>query len=444
MFDLTKSVILEEQDLKIYRKLRLVLFSLSLLGFFYVAYLIMFPTQSFVFSFLNPDASSNTITRPRSDNGALIKNGKISANNNLSFDTSLVGNYSKAQLTFILSKKSEKPKLARLQAVRSYQAFLYPAGSPLGFKDGSLLKNSQNYYIVSTGELHKFQSFYLAASFGFSEKSFREVEQNDLQYNISGFPIIDEKKFPDASLFKIGSDFYLLKDSKLQKFLSPEAFLSQYTPEQAIEEEASFINEYQIAESLIGFSDGSLISYADAVYVISEGKNFPIDSVITFEAAGYSWEDVIPVSADEISFYKKAKLFTLRDPHPAGTIFSTIESGEFYLIRDGKKDTLPTANIALSWLRKNPILVSEFGPNFPIFCAELKRNILTLRQYTCEIETGQLDKMVGKDYEFSASFENNVEFDGISVKFEKNITADNFRQSVSEILNRIKNNYVQQ
>jgi len=441
MFDLTKEVSLEERDLKAYRLLRLALYLFSLLAFFYAGFLIMFPTQTFVFSFLNPDASSNTITRPRNNAGTPIRNGKINADDDLYFDASLVGNYSKAKLTFELSKKAEGLGSGDLQAVRSFQSFLYPQGQPLGFKDGTLIKNGQNYYIVSGGELHKFQNLSLADSLGFPEKAFIEASEADLAFNGLGSPIVDNRNFPEASIFKIGDEFYFLRNNNLQKFISSEAHFSHFSTGQALEKEESFLARYNVSENPIGFSDGSLISYADAVYVISEGKAFPIESSITFEAAGYNWDDVIPVSADQISFYKKSKLFTLKDPHPSGTIFVTAEEGKFYIINNGKKNFLPTPNIAYSWLRGNPILVSETGSSVPIFCDELKKEFLALRSYSCEMEIGALKNITGKDYEFKARFKNTTEFDRIRIKFKKTVTADNLRRSISEILSRIRNNY---
>jgi hypothetical protein len=444
MFDLTKEVVLGKKEAKTYRALRFAFYLLSLSVFFYVAFLVLFPTQSLTFSFLNSDASSNMITRPRNGVGTPIKNGKINASDNFSFDASLIGNYSKAKLTFKLSKKSEEPEFGSLQAVKSYQAFLYPEGSPLGFKDGTLMKNGQNYYIVSGGEFHKFQNLPLVNSLGFSEKAFIEASEADLMFNKSGFPVIDGKNFPESSMFKIRDDFYLLKNNELQKFISPEAFLSQYKPEQAMEKNESFLGRYKLSENFVGFSDGSLISYGDAVYLISEGKVFPVDSAITFEANGYDWQDVILVSADEISFYKKAKLFTLRDPHPTGTVFSTIEDGEFYIIKNGEKNILPTANIAYSWLRKNPILVSQNGSNISISCTGFKKDLFSFRSYSCEMETSALRNLIGKDYEFKSSFKNNIEFDIIGIEFKRTVTLENLSQTLGEILNRIKNNYVRQ
>lgn len=444
MYDLTQEILLDEKSRKIYRALRIALYGLSLLAFFYVVFLVLFPTQSFVFSFLNPDASSNSITRPRNALGEPVRNGKVSANGALYFDTSLVGNYSKAKVTFVLSEKSEKPAAGLFAAVRSYQAFLYPEGSPLGFKDGTLVKNNQSYYIVSDGQLREFENLSVVNSLGFPEKAFVEAAEKDLKYTSPGLPVADDKSFPESSIFKISNDFYFLKDNELQKFTSPEAFLSQYKPEQAIEKDESLLIRYKLSENPIGFSDGSLISYGDAVYSVSEGKAFPVDSSITFEAAGYSWDDVIPVSADEVSFYKKGKLFTLREPHPAGTVFSTAEEGKFYIIKNGEKDILPSAAVAYSWLRKNPILVSEIGSKVPIFCSSLKKELLAFRRYSCEMETDALKNLAGKDYEFKANFKNNVEFDTISVRFEKTVTADNLQQTLGEILNRIRNNYARQ
>ena len=442
--DLTKEIILDEKNQKAYRVLQTTLYAFSLFAFIYFSFLIMFPSQSFIFSFLNPDASSNTITRPRNSLGVLIKNGKVGINDELYFDASLIGNYSQAKATFVMSKKSEMMESGRIDVVRSYQAFLYPEEAPLGFKDGTLVKSDNNYYIVSSGELRKFKSFAVLKSIGFSEKSFVDADQEDLQYNNLGATIIDDKSFPESSIFKIEDNYYILKNAQLRKFTSQEAYLSQFASEQALEKDANFLDQFSLSESNIGFNEGSLISYGDAVYLVSGEYALPVDSSITFEAAGYSWDDVIPVSSDEVSFYKKGKLFTLKDPHPEGTIFSTVENGSYYLIKDKKKFLLPSAIIAYSWLRKSPILVSETSSNMTVPCKDFKKDIFTFRSYSCEMKTDELNTRIGKDFEFKANFSNSVEFDTIRIKFKRTVTLDNLRQSVSDILNRIRNNYARQ
>ena len=207
-----------------------------------------------------------------------------------------------------------------LEVRKSYQAFLYPEKNAIGFKDGTLLKNNNNYYIASQGKLRKFRDDGIASELGFNRQAFVEVNNEELRYNEAGDDISDSSAYPGDTLFKIKDDYYILTDRSFKKFVSPQAFATQYNENQAISKADNFIDAYPLNENLIGFADGSLISYGVSVFIVSSGKILPVNNTITFSSMGYDWNDVIPASGDEISLYEKDKLFTISSPHPNGTV----------------------------------------------------------------------------------------------------------------------------
>ena len=441
MFDLTKEIQLDDKEHSHYQKFQFALYIFALLGLIYFTFLILFPTQLLIFSFLNPNASSNTLTRPRASDGQLIMNGKIGMNSGLKFDASLLGNYSRAVVNLNFSRKSEIPNLQTLSIVKSYQSFLYPDAPPIGFKDGSLLKNNGTYYIVSNNNLHEFQSISVVNYFNYHPEAFMDVANEELDFNSPGTIIRSGDGYPEDSLFKINDEYYVLKAKALTKFISPQAYFSQYHANQAVEKDEGFLNSYETTNDQIGFSDGSLVSYGESVYIISENKILPIDSTFTFAAAGYDWKDVVSVGADEVSHYLKTRIFTLRDPHPNGTIFLTTDDSKYYMIRNGLKNSLPSKNIAQSWFTKQPILASQGGAATSVNCQNIKRSLLSSRSYSCEVDLNDLINFIGKDYELSALFYNNVELDTMDISFKKTFAIDTLRTSLRDILTRIRNNY---
>lgn len=379
-FDFTKEVSLDDKNYLLYRRFQISLYSLAVLSGAYFAYLVLFPTAYFTFSFLNPNSLQNTIINPRLDYGKFADNGKISRN--LSFDAALAGNYSKIKISFELSKKSDPLESGQISLKKSYQAFLYP---------------EEDYSNISSS---------------------------------------------DSAIFKVDNKYYSLKDNKLAKFISEKAYLTRYAPDQAIEKDADFLKNYELSDEIIGFADGTLISYGISAYIVSSGHILPINNVTTFSAMGYDWNDVIPVSGDEVSLYEKDKLFTLSSPHPTGTIMKTKENGKYYLIRDYKKYELPNEIADRYILKKSPVSVSEKSLDLVKNC-QIKKETLSFRTYSCEISLEDFKDLIGKDYELKLTTDNEIRIDVLNISFEKSASYANLKLAVKDIINKIKGNYVQ-
>lgn len=438
MFDFTKEVGLEQKSYSIYRKLQLVLYLGAFLVFFYLAYLIIFSNQYFTFSFSNSFSLKNTISNPRLLDNTFPEKGKTDGT--ILFNANLSKDFSKADVNFIINKKSPLPNSLMISARKSYQAFFYPEGNPIGFRDGSLLKSSDNYYLISNGQLRKFFDFNLVISLGYSLENFIEIFETDLKYNPIGQNINKDTAYPDSTLFRIDDNYYALENQQLKKFVSDQAFLSNYDSSQALEKDSNFLNNYPATEELASFSNGTLISNNTSVFEIANGQILPIADIITFESKGFDWNDIIAVGSDEITIYAKGKLFTLDTPHPDGSVFKTIENSKYYIIKDKQKHFLPTENIATSWLKKNPVIASEKSIELSSSC-EPKKSILNSNSYSCDIPLDIFENIIGTNYEFELQSNKEIVLDFINVDFKKNITFKNFVGFFSETLNKIKQNY---
>jgi hypothetical protein len=441
MFDLTKEITLDKINLRLYRRLQLSLYLAAILAAFYLAHLILFPSQNYFFSFVNPNSSQNNITSPTLKNEEALPGGKISAGDMLTFDTTLTGDYSKAKISLTLNKKSAAPDSLALTVRKSYQAFFYDEGAPLGFKNGSLLENNNNFYIISDGQLRKFQNANVLEKLGYSTEDFLKVADEEMRYNSTGADIGKNENYPNQALFKINGNYYILENQQLKKFVSDQAYLSQYSDNQALAKDSSFLNTFPVSKDLAGFADGTLLANGTGAYIQSQGKIFPINNAATFLAKGFQWERLISAGEDEIALYEKTKLFKISDPHPDGIIFETQEDSAYYLIRDGKKHLLPGPNIAASWLGKNaavPVLKRSLAQTAE--CV-LQKNNFNASDYSCDIPITGFSGFLGQDFEFSFSAKNDAKIDSLSVSFSKDMTNANFRSSVKGILNRIISTY---
>lgn len=436
-FDLTGEIKLSENNYRHYQIWRLVLYFLALLVAVYFSLLILFPVQNFNFSFSMLTSNKGNVLNPRFSPGALIKDGIFPAGKNVYFDTSLVGNYSKARVTITPNAKSAGGSQASVQVRKSFQAFFYPQGDPIGFKDGTLVKNNGNYYIVSNGKLLRFENSAVVSSLGFPADAFVSANDSDLKYNPPGDDIASTDIYPDATLFKINNDYYILENQTLKKFISEKAFLSSYNQNQAISKDEAILQKYPVSPDIIGFSDGSLVSYGVGAYIISGGKIYPIGDPEIFVDQGFSWNDIIPISGDEFSLYQQDKLFSLTSPHPDGTILMTAEDSSYYLVQSGQKLPLPSAVIAKTWLKKSPIIVTLKSLDTIGKCNLQKSG----SDYFCEISLGNLQNLSGNYYEFKMNSGSNIKIDNLNVLYIRNMTLSNLKLTVRDIILKIKGRY---
>jgi len=442
-FDLTSNIILGEKQQKIYLWLRILLYILAFLAVFYLAFTLAFPTRIFSFSFSNPNSSKNTITDLRDFRGNFINMGNFKSGEDNYFYASFPGSFTRAEAEFSLNKIFDSSKLGTISVRKGYKAFFYPEGETLGFKEGSLLKNNGQYFIISEGRIREFENLKLVESLGFDPQNFWEVSSEELSINPQGAKITLSDGYPDGTLFKISDNFYLKKNSQLQKFSSQGAYLSQYPLSWTIAKDENFLNSNMVSNNLIGFADGSLISYGDAVSIVSGQNIFPIDNFTTFEMLGYVWDDLIPAGGDEVSLYEKQKLINLTSSHPSGTIFYAADTDKYYLIQDGQKRLLPSKKIADSWLQKSPILVDGQSLEIQGQCA-LDKKSWSFKSYLCSADISALQNLKGKDYEFKFTSQENFRTSDLVVRLKKEYSLNNLNNNLREIFSRVKKNYVSQ
>lgn len=434
--DLTSEIKLDKENYKKYRISQAALYFLALLLAIYFSLLILFPIQNFNFSFAMLTSNKGNALNPRFTDGALIRDGKFPAKSDVYFDASLVGNYSKARVIWTPNSKSPAFPEATVELRKSYKSFLYPQGDPQGFKDGTLLKNNDNYYLISNGQLLKFKNISIVSQLGFPQEAFIAASDSDLKYNQSGGDISGQD-YPDSSLFKINGDYYILSGQTLKKFISEKAYLSSYDSNQAIAEDGDFLNRYPLSGDMMGFSDGSLVSYGVGAYIVSNGKIYPIGDPETFLNQGFNWEDIIPISGDEFSLYQQQKLFNLTSPHPDGTIFLTSETSQYYIIKDNQKHELPSAAIAKTWLKKSPIGVSVRSLDTIETCRPQKNG----SDYSCEIPLISFQNLNGNYYEFKTNFSSGAKIDNLNVRYIRNMTLANLKLTLHDLILRIKGRY---
>lgn len=438
MFDFTPEIILHSKLQKKYNAFRIALHVIFLFAMLFVLYRILFPIVPLDFDFSTPNALKNSIANVRQDNQPIAQ-GLIESGEPLLFNANPIGQFSSVDVTFALEKNAPAIENTSVKLQKSYRAFFYPTGQPIGFKDATLLSTpGANYYMISDGLLRKFANTNVILELGYPKSAFVEVADEDLSANKRGEDISNTENYPNGTLFAIDNNYYQLKDQKLFQFISVRAFLSQFDPISVIAKNADFLSRYPMAETYLGFADGTLVSSAESVFVLSEEKSYPIENEITFAAMGFSWDNVIAATSDELGAYKKQKQFVHNSPHPNGTIFKDKKDGTHFIIKDGKK--YPIANDAAmqTYLKQNSILADSQEVEKEASCA-LKKHVFNSSIYSCSIPLENFAAFIGNDYQVTTVFPVDVTAKTINTTFSTPLTFHSFMNSLSIIKAKLKN-----
>ncbi len=376
--NLAPPVIIPPTQATFYRRARFLLY----LGVLIVVSLFimetLFPTIRFSFDFRSSGATRNPLLDPRQPDGTLLDNGRLEAGNALITNLAALGKFSEARAQILFEKDSSTPANMSFAILRSYRSFFYPLGDPL-------------------------------------------------------------ESFPAAEIYRIENNYYEFRGGSLYPYVSENAFLSRYPRQMAIDVPLEFLERFPIAEMWLGFRPGTLLSFADGVFVVtSDTQVRPIGSADIFLGLGYRFEDVIPASAEEVGIYERGRIFLLGAPHPDGTLFLDTDSQTHYLIEGERKRAL-TSNEYLDFLlgQTAPILVSSRDLEKTAHCTLESR--LFGRGLGCAADLSALSSNLGNDYEVRLSGNTSpVEINRLTtVALKTSVDRENLSLLLSKIKNRI-------
>lgn len=428
-FDLTKNVALEASWQKRYVIARLVLLAVFIIAGVYFFYRVFFPIQKYAFDFSSPNSNENTLGADAVQTDEVTFNAYSSEK------------FSDTEIQASIDKKSPAISGNIVMIRKTYAAFAYPdAPTPAVFPEGSLEKNNGRYYIVSDGKLRRFKSLAVAEFMGYKKDSFEEATAEELNFNERGSDIISTENLPDGSLFLVDETYYQMKNQVLHPFVSEKAFLSRYEKSQALEKEKEFLKNYAVSEDVIGFADGTLLSFDIGVFVVVSGKVMPFNNPATFLSFGYRWEDILPANEEEIGLYQRDKLFSMDRPHPDGTVFFAEDTGKYYLISGGQKYEIKGAEILKKYLKKSPIEVQEKSLDFQNYC-QLKKILWPLNSYRCAASIKNSKEIPGNNYQVETQKSAEISFAQIKVNFFRSVNWENMRDILSEIKRKFLTNY---
>lgn len=359
-----------------YATARVLLYGAIILSTFLFALAVLFPTFSFTFDFRTPNSSANSLLDPHTSENIPATNGKIETNGSLFATASATGRFSQATVALALEQQSPSPQTLQATLKRSYRAFFLPLSDPI-------------------------------------------------------------TSFPKETLYRIDTTYYALRDGTLYPFVSDSAYLSRFPDTFALQEDASFLSRYPLSPDWIGFRIGSLVSFADGVFIIvSDTEMRPIGSAEILLALGYRFENVIPASEEEIGIYKRGRIVLLGALHPDGTLFLDSDTDTAYLIENNQKRPIYDNNYRdFIASKQTPIVVSTESSQKSVGCA-LEPGFFG-RNFSCETPVTALKAGFGNDYELTILSSDDIDIRTLQVSLETEKSIENVLTLLSQVKLRL-------
>jgi len=337
----------------------------------------LFPTITKRFDFRTPDSSRNTLLSPRSEERTPRTNGKVEKRGILLADTAVIGTFSTGVVKVALEKDLPMPETMLASIRRSYQSFF-----------------------LETGE------------------------------TVTAFPV--------ETTYRVGDTYYALREGQLFPYVSDGAYLSRFEANQAQDANDELLLRYPVREEWIGYRAGALLGNATGVFIVtSESEARPVGSAEIFLALGYTFDDVITVSEEELGIYKRGRIIELGATHPDGTLLLDQDTNAYFLVEGTTKRLfLPGAYRDFLLKKMHPIVVSS--------AEREKREICTLAPsvigstLSCKLALTPLTALYGNDFELRLTeAESAIDIRTISVSFETAKSKENMLTLFSKVKQRM-------
>jgi len=424
--DLTPDIRLEPKSVRPYLLFRTALLSAFIAGTIFVVLSTVFTDARKHFGFRSYYGAENTIANPRYSDGAATESGHVGERQELISNVSASGDFSKIVFSFRQDDGSAPPSGA-VSVIRAYRSFLVPNGTPVGFRDGSLLSSEGRYFLVSDGKPRPFPSETDIRNRGYDPKSFLSVAPETIAAIGEGTEIAEEESLPKGALIAHDDERYLVRDGSAFPFSSERAFRSRYRDEDVLPVDDGVFSTLSASDEPIGFLDGTLISYGEAVYAVEGTVLRPIDSPETFLGKGYAWDSVIPATGEEFGIYGRGRLYTEQQPHPDGTVFLDTVTEQAFLVESGTKREIPAA------------VLPQFSAITPVPASEADLGGCELRErLSCEIAWDPDSAGVGAEYQISFAPYHDVTLRDMDFTFSREMNRKNLDRFLRETAQKIR------
>jgi hypothetical protein len=152
------------------------------------------------------------------------------------------------------------------------------------------------------------------------------------------FPI-GFKNYPDGTLVQIEGEagIWLLQGGQKRPFLSYSALISRFDPKKVVIANASALESYPKGAP-IKFPNYSLLRSPEKnIYLIVNDEKRLIAGKDTFKKIGFSIDEVMDATVDDLENYKLGQNITATSTYPTGKLMQDPKSGGVFYVESGYK-----------------------------------------------------------------------------------------------------------
>ncbi|MFA7653599.1 MAG: serine hydrolase [Candidatus Magasanikbacteria bacterium] len=143
--------------------------------------------------------------------------------------------------------------------------------------------------------------------------------------------------YPNGTIFKTASssEYWMLQDGKLRKFKNTTALITRADPKMAVPISETDLSNYP-AGLEISFPNYSLLKTSSSYYLLDYDTLRPFESETTVFKLGFNPQEVIDVTETDLAGYLVGATITASSTAPTGIIYYVPELKEpYYYIKDG-------------------------------------------------------------------------------------------------------------
>ncbi len=425
------------------RRARLGLLGVFLFGVAVMGFRVVFPAKPFIYDFETAKKNVNTLLDPRDEGDRPLGDGRT-ASGLLRADAAFKGDYS--TLAVHLTRDGDSPDLAggRVSIRKSFRAAFLPASPlPAGFPSGTLLSSEGRFALVQRdGSKLIFRTAEDWRRLGLADAAFLPVTAEEFSWNPEAgmWAAAGPDDLPPGLLVESRGVYYRVgTDGTLERFVTEHAFRSFAPAASVLTLPPERLLGRAVADDWLGFRDGSLLGFAGGVFMVNGRTIQPIGSPEVFLALGFDWNDVIPVSEEEISLYERGRIAIMDTPHPGGTVLLDADSGRAFVVDGGTRRPILSESVRTRLLEgRHPIAYSEAALALTETC-RLEYGLF--RRYHCRLPVERFSGLPGNAFEISLELPEDANLRRFSASFQSSITPSNFRYALSQIKQRILGHY---
>lgn len=301
---------LQKKDVRLYNALSVTLYILFFVGLLWSVKTFLFPNVSYSFDFNNPEATRNTLFLPHLSDMKTVEKGKVSESE-------------------MLALYASNPHELESGKVR-----IWPSENT----------NDQNMEGAKITFQHGWSALF--------------------------FPRNDSLTVSPVNVVFYENTYYERFDTLLKPFVSENAALSHLEKEKIPRLSPNEFASFQISEDFAGFRPGTMLAYADGVFIVSDNMTIrPFGSADILLRFGYSFDHVLPANAEEVGIYTREKIILLGQPHPTGTLFQESDTKNYYLLQNQELIRLENAYGSFLEKKNDIIRFSQAEIDQKAFCS---------------------------------------------------------------------------